>query len=325
PFIASGSKTPPFPIAIYCHSDNHVSQMTELNALIEKIDLNKPTLTIATSVANVTGSMFPDHDRWYPVAKGRYTGIYVDWDDALPEVNGRSDWHFQRVATFCDTLVFMITKGKITEAANIPPQGSDVQTAELSDQPMLPALQVYRPNPPKRHSSSTTKPSLTPMPELSLTPSFKRLSVQSGSASRTSSLRSTVSSVSPSTISNSPPYTLHTARVTEQQPSARAGVPVFCFIRSLQGVVGQIVSAKDDLPESDYPPYGILGFPAEKYLKVHGYKASAVWSIIYAFKESYGPHHFITLLCLKGMPQLEVEYLFELITGRGLFLSEDDV
>ncbi|KAL4062071.1 hypothetical protein V8B97DRAFT_1878228 [Scleroderma yunnanense] len=89
----------------------------------------------------------------------------------------------------------------------------------------------------------------------------------------------------------------------------------FHFVHSLSGVVDKVKSLADNFEEDDYPLPGILGLLAERYLKAHDYIASAMWFIIHTFKESYGPQEFVDHLCPKGMPLLEAEYLFELITG----------
>lgn len=93
-------------------------------------------------------------------------------------------------------------------------------------------------------------------------------------------------------------------------------------MRTLSGIVGEVKYSNDDVDEDDYPPEGILGLAAERYLKAHGYKASAVWAIIYAFNQSWGPQEFVSRLSPKGMPILEAEYLFELISGRDIWCTE---
>ncbi|KAG1797980.1 hypothetical protein EV424DRAFT_1546419 [Suillus variegatus] len=71
-------------------------------------------------------------------------------------------------------------------------------------------------------------------------------------------------------------------------------------VRTLAGVVGS-VPVTDDI---------------ERYLQAHGYKVSAVWSIIHAFKDAFGPDDFMAYVCPKGMPVLEAAYIYELISGR---------
>ncbi|KAG1832769.1 hypothetical protein EV424DRAFT_1533453 [Suillus variegatus] len=72
----------------------------------------------------------------------------------------------------------------------------------------------------------------------------------------------------------------------------------------------------------DSPPAGILGIDAEKYLFTHGYQVSAIWSVIHAFREGYSSQDFTNYLCTRGMPLLEAEYLFELISGCDVYLCD---
>ncbi|KAG2117888.1 uncharacterized protein F5147DRAFT_768029 [Suillus discolor] len=65
----------------------------------------------------------------------------------------------------------------------------------------------------------------------------------------------------------------------------------------------------------DFLPRGTLGDSAERYLQAHGYKVSAVWSIIHAFKDAFGPDDFMAYVCPKGMPVLEAAYIYELISA----------
>lgn len=99
-------------------------------------------------------------------------------------------------------------------------------------------------------------------------------------------------------------------------------------VRTLAGVVGSVpvtddIGTDDAQDLEDFPPWGILGDSAERYLQAHGYKVSAVWSIIHAFKDAFGPDDFMAYVCPKGMPVLEAAYIYELISGRDVWLRDD--
>ncbi|KAL4079176.1 hypothetical protein J3A83DRAFT_4367915 [Scleroderma citrinum] len=97
---------------------------------------------------------------------------------------------------------------------------------------------------------------------------------------------------------------------------------IYCFVCSLSGIIGEVTYLVADSEEDNYPPPGILSFPAEKHLKAHDYRASAVWTVIFAFRESYSVLNFVNYLSSRGMPILEAEYLYKLITGWDIWLTE---
>ena len=47
-----------------------------------------------------------------------------------------------------------------------------------------------------------------------------------------------------------------------------------------------------------------------------------MWAILYAFNELYGSQEFVSHLSAKGMPILEAEYMFKLISGCDIWLTE---
>ncbi|KAG2093706.1 uncharacterized protein F5147DRAFT_779220 [Suillus discolor] len=97
---------------------------------------------------------------------------------------------------------------------------------------------------------------------------------------------------------------------------------VFHYNRSLSGITGIVFVGESDNINSDSPPAGVLGIDAEKYLFAYGYQASAIWSIIHAFREGHSSQDFTNYLCTRGMPLLEAKYLFELISGRDVYLCD---
>jgi hypothetical protein len=122
----------------------------------------------------------------------------------------------------------------------------------------------------------------------------------------------------------SSPSSSYTTSKTKSVTGSWSTKYVYHFIHSLSGVIRSIVSADEDNEEdNNYPPSGILGIAAEKYLKAHGYKALAVWSIIFAFRESFSPEDFTAYLYLKGVSQLEAEYMFELLSGCEIWFDQD--
>lgn len=97
---------------------------------------------------------------------------------------------------------------------------------------------------------------------------------------------------------------------------------IFHYNRSLSGITGTVFVRESHNTDSDSPPAGILGIDAEKYLFTHGYQVSAIWSVIHAFREGYSSQDFTNYLCTRGMPLLEAEYLFELISGCDVYLCD---
>ncbi|KAG1729164.1 hypothetical protein EDB19DRAFT_1913535 [Suillus lakei] len=111
-------------------------------------------------------------------------------------------------------------------------------------------------------------------------------------------------------------------------PSTTSSSPsvVLRHNRSLAGITGTVLVGEEiDGMDPDTPPVGVLGVTAEKYLNSHGYQASAVWSIIHAYREGYCSQDFTNYICARGMPLLEAEYLFELISGWSVYLVDDAV
>lgn len=97
------------------------------------------------------------------------------------------------------------------------------------------------------------------------------------------------------------------------------------YNRSLSGITGTVFVGESDIVDLDSPPTGVLGPAAEKYLFAHGYQASAIWSIIHAFREGYSIQDFTNYICARGMPLLEAEYIFELISGHDIYLDDGDI
>lgn len=93
-------------------------------------------------------------------------------------------------------------------------------------------------------------------------------------------------------------------------------------MHALLGIAGEVKNPEDDVNQEGYPPPGVLGLAAERYLRAHGYRASAMWAILYTFNRSYGPQEFVSHLSTKGMPILEAEYMFKLISGCDIWLTE---
>lgn len=117
-------------------------------------------------------------------------------------------------------------------------------------------------------------------------------------------------------------------QVTSPSPYQSAGSPspsppiALHYTRSLSGITGTVFIGESHNFDLDSPPAGVLGIAAEKYLFAHGYQASAIWSIIHAFREANSSQDFTHYLCARGMPLLEAEYLFELISGRDVYLPD---
>ncbi|KAG2133594.1 uncharacterized protein EDB93DRAFT_1254807 [Suillus bovinus] len=107
------------------------------------------------------------------------------------------------------------------------------------------------------------------------------------------------------------------ARLSVTQPTNPEPCQIYCFIRSLAGVVGEEYGPPDPSihDSEEYPPSGLLGMAAEKYLDAHSYKGSAVFHILLAFKEAYCASDFIKYVCPRGMSQAEAIYIYELISG----------
>ncbi|KAG1747505.1 hypothetical protein EDD22DRAFT_958215 [Suillus occidentalis] len=296
PFIGASRTSPAFPIATYCRSEDEVREISRAQSILQSIDLDDAEVTtlayrVSRALQSASGILV-EWDRFYPVVYGRHVGIYLRWDDVVPEVNGREIRRFQRVETFLDALTYMITKGAYSSVSSLPPvAGMDAGPSFGSlSHPISSNVLLSRPK--IGESNSFNVPSMT-------TSFQSQLRISSPSSSYTTSKTKSI------TGSQSTKY-------------------VYRFIRSLSGVVGSIVSAdKDNEEDDDYPPSGILGIAAEKYLKAHGYKASAVWSIIFAFRESFSPEDFTAYLCPKGVSQLEAEYMFELISGREIWFDQD--
>ncbi|KAG2126011.1 uncharacterized protein EDB93DRAFT_1257814 [Suillus bovinus] len=117
-------------------------------------------------------------------------------------------------------------------------------------------------------------------------------------------------------------------QVTSPSPYQSAGSPspsppiALHYTRSLSGITGTVFIGESHNFDLDSPPAGVLGIAAEKYLFAHGYQASAIWSIIHAFREANSSQDFTHYPCARGMPLLEAEYLFELISGRDVYLPD---
>ncbi|KAG0708174.1 hypothetical protein DFH29DRAFT_871091 [Suillus ampliporus] len=215
-------------------------------------------------------------------------------ENAEPEVTGCDIQKFQHVKTFADSLIFMIMKGTYHAVNDLPVPAlpsSSLQT--LSPKHKFPSLQ---PLGGKAHDTSTSAADCglsSAMHDMSISQTVDQSSDRSSSSCSLPHARSS---------SQSPPYIHH-------------------LVRTLAGVVDSVsVAAQTNTGNvcdlEDFPPPGILGIDADRYLHAHGYKASAVWSIIHAFKDAYGPDDFMAYVCPKGMPVLEAAYIYELISGR---------
>jgi hypothetical protein len=95
---------------------------------------------------------------------------------------------------------------------------------------------------------------------------------------------------------------------------------IYRFVRSLAGIVGEEYSPPDPnfRNSEDYPPRGLLGLAAERYLEAHGYKGSAMFHILLGFKEAYSALDFVNYICPRGIPQAEAVYIYELISGSDI-------
>ncbi|KIK33060.1 hypothetical protein CY34DRAFT_18626 [Suillus luteus UH-Slu-Lm8-n1] len=301
PFIAASRTSPPFPLAVYCTQAEQVSAISAVQPLVSELDLTQPLDYIAATLGQspTVASILSNHDRFYPVVYGRHPGVYLSWENAEPEVTGCGIRKFQRVKTFADSLVFMITKGEHHAVDDLPALKLPSPSLRmLSPKHEFPSLQ-----------SLGGKAQLTSAADLRLNFAMHDMSI-SQTVDRSSNNSSSSRSLPHAHSSlHSPSYIHH-------------------LVRTLAGVVDSVsvatqTSTGDAHGSEDFPPSGILGIDAERYLHAHGYKASAVWSIIHAFKDAYGPDDFMAYVCPKGMPMLEAAYIYELISGRDVWLAND--
>ncbi|KAG1902814.1 uncharacterized protein F5891DRAFT_1185944 [Suillus fuscotomentosus] len=107
------------------------------------------------------------------------------------------------------------------------------------------------------------------------------------------------------------------ARPSVTQPTNSEPCKIYCLTRSLAGVVGEEYGPPDPSIRSseEYPPCGLLGLAAEKYLDAHGYKGSTIFHILLGFTEVYCASYFVDYVCPRGVSQAEAIYIYELISS----------
>ncbi|KAG2158624.1 uncharacterized protein EDB93DRAFT_1245853 [Suillus bovinus] len=246
PFIASGHTAPPFPLVIsFINSlGQQVSQTSLIDALLQSEALQ---------------AIFTHNKQFYPVVYGRNVGIYLSWEAALQQVNGRQIRKFKKTKTFIEAIEFMLTKGNVSTPALptfLPPHA---------------ATSHVTPSRSNIHASSRTTTSSVP-----------------GSHKQKWGVTDTADALSMLSLD---------VEYAHQPPISQPTQP-----KQLE----------------DYPPCGLLGLAAEKYLDAHGYKGSAIFHILLGFKEVYSPLDFVNYICLRGIPQAEAVYIYELISGSNI-------
>ncbi|KAG2029492.1 hypothetical protein BDR03DRAFT_1018317 [Suillus americanus] len=303
------------------------------NSLVKFIEGNSASSIVDTlaSSTDIT-SLFPHHTEFYSIVYGRRVGIFLEKTTALMQVNGLQICKFHKFNTLLDALKYMILKGgpvrDVESQHNLPQRTRHVSTPPrhriVPQDAVLQQLSSAFEEQLHVHISSDSAPrSVSSSPSTALPLPIilhHRTRSNAGTISQSPSMaalpvilrhntRSNAGAVSicpsPSTTSSSPSVILH-------------------HNRSLAGITGTVlVGEETEDMDPDTPPVGVLGVAAEKYLNSHGYQASAVWSIIHAYREGYCSQDFTDFICARGMPLLEAEYLFELISGRSVYLVDD--
>ncbi|KAG2361658.1 hypothetical protein BDR07DRAFT_1485616 [Suillus spraguei] len=275
------------------------------NSLVKFIKGNLASSIIDTlaSSTDIT-SLFPHHTEFYSIVYGRRVVYFLK---TLMQVNGLQICKFHKFNTLLDALKYMILKGGPVRTLNL-------STTSLKGHVMCPLLQGIVLYLKMQQLSSAFEEQL-------------HMHISSDSAPRS------VSS-SPSTALPLPVILHHHTRSnagTISQSPSMVALPVILHhnTRSNAGAVPcwhygtVLVGEETDDMDPDTPPVGVLGVAAKKYLNSHGYQALAVWSIIHAYREGYCSQDFTDFICARGMPLLEAEYLFELISGRSVYLVDD--
>ncbi|KAG1807732.1 hypothetical protein EV424DRAFT_1543714 [Suillus variegatus] len=289
PFIASGHTAPPFPLVVVCESIMQAQHVMTLQSFINSLgqQVSQTSLIDALLQSEALQAIFTHCKQFYPVVYGRNVGIYLSWEVALQQVNGRQIWKFKKTKTFIEAIEFMLTKGNVSMPALptfLPPHA---------------AMSRATPSWSNIHASSRTTTSSVP-----------------GSCKQKQGVTDTADALSMLSLdvedACQPPISQPTQ---PKQPCM-----IYRYVRSLTGIVGEEYGPPDpNIRDSeDYPPRGLLGLAAEKYLDAHGYKGSAVFHILLGFKEAYSPLDFVNYICPRGIPQAEVIYIYELISGSNI-------
>ncbi|KAG2089111.1 hypothetical protein BD769DRAFT_1680110 [Suillus cothurnatus] len=248
--------------------------------------VSQASLVDAVLQSQALQAIFMHRKQFYPVVYGRNVGIYLSWEAAFQQVNGRQIRKFKKTKTFLEAVEFMLTKGNVSMPA-LP----------TSLQPHA-ATSCTTPSWSNIHASSRT-----------MTSSVPGLHKQKWGVTDTADALNMLSLDVEDACQ--PPIS---------QPTQPKPCMIYRYVRSLTGIVGEEYGPLDpNIHDSkDYPPCGLLGQAAEKYLDAHGYKGSAVFHILLGFKEAYSPLDFVNYICPRGIPQAEVVYIYELISGSNI-------
>lgn len=84
------------------------------------------------------------------------------------------------------------------------------------------------------------------------------------------------------------------------------------YIRNLDGIIRIISEAGKQLPDEPAPT---LGPVVDAYLDSHGYLPGARFTIVMAYFAAHSLEDFLFALCPRGLPQREVEWLWNFTTA----------
>ncbi|KAG1781486.1 hypothetical protein EV702DRAFT_1041995 [Suillus placidus] len=210
PFIATGKTAPAFPLIVACESTKQAQHVMTLQPFINMLSQQvlQTNFVDALLQSDALKAIFPHRTPFYPVVYGRSVGIYLSWDAALQQVNGRQIRKFKKTRLFVEAVEFILTKG------NEP----------MPTQPTLPPL--YAPATPSRskiHVSSRTMAGTVPAlcrPKQSVTDAADALSTLSLD------------------IGDAPQPSI-------SQPTQPGPHTIYRYIRSLTGIVGEEYSPPD--------------------------------------------------------------------------------
>ncbi|EIW83898.1 hypothetical protein CONPUDRAFT_150946 [Coniophora puteana RWD-64-598 SS2] len=362
PFIAASKTSPPFPIAVFYHD----ATLTELLDVVQEAvtSLANPRANAATAVAllralgrradRLNMTRLYTWDRFYPIVYGKHVGVYFRWEDAEIEVTGLFHRRFQRVRSFSDALVFMITKARVTSGDGlltppaipsplaftagqrsttsspqvgvnlaIPPSGSSRSRSNASRSTTGSSSQTPSAAPPPnsvRSSKRSTNTSRAPSSSLAASSLVSSpLTTQHSEALPPDDVDETASSIESiqswvEAVSLIPPAPLQPTNAANREP--RTSDIIYCHSRSLSGIQDTYYEG-DELPHHpDPPPMELLGPAASHYFSTHGFLPQSIWTIYYAFKEACDAAEFVGIVARRGTAQLEAGYIFDLISGR---------
>jgi hypothetical protein len=93
-------------------------------------------------------------------------------------------------------------------------------------------------------------------------------------------------------------------------PTVSAAQPVYSYIRSFQGIIGQRTTPPNPTKAS------LMGARADEYFSAHGYRPGTVQLIQTVYEDADDMDAFVAQLSRQGVAITEAQYMYSLIHGN---------